>query len=63
MTEQIKDANGDFWTFWTDANGDWWWRHEDGHNHKTIGGSTEGYKNRGDCVSNAKRNGYVEKTS
>ncbi len=28
-------------------------------NGKTVGASSEGYKNRADCVKNAKRHGYT----
>jgi uncharacterized protein YegP (UPF0339 family) len=47
----------DKWEFYKDAKGEWRWRRK-APNGETVGASTEGYKNREDCVANAKRNGY-----
>lgn len=47
----------DNWVFYRDRIGEWRWRHLAGDGEQ-LGASTEGYKNRADCVANAKRNGY-----
>ena len=39
-----------------DVKNEWRWRKK-APNGKIIGASTEGYKNKADCVANAKRNG------
>ena len=52
--------DGDRWEFYTAADGDHWWRHLAAGNNELVGGSTEGYKNRGDALENAKRNGFRE---
>jgi hypothetical protein len=57
-TETVIDSKGDIWEFRVE-NGQHWWKHLDGDNHKQIGGSTEGYFNRQEMISNAKRNGFV----
>ena len=48
----------DTWKFYQDAKGEWRWTRT-AANGKVVGASTEGYKNRSDCVANAKRNGYT----
>jgi len=47
----------DKWEFYQDKAGDWRWRRI-APNGSIVGASTEGYKNRSDCVDNARRNGY-----
>ena len=47
----------DTWEFYQDNAGDWRWRRL-APNGNIVGASTEGYKNRVDCVDNARRNGY-----
>jgi uncharacterized protein YegP (UPF0339 family) len=49
----------DTWEFYKGDDEDWRWRCT-APNHEIVGASTEGYKNRVDCVDNAKRFGYVE---
>lgn len=49
----------DKWEFYKDARGEWRWRRK-APNGETVGASTEGYRNRVDCVANARRNGYTE---
>ena len=51
-------AFDDTWTIYQDASGEWRWKRV-AKNGQTVGASTEGYKNRSDCVENARRNGYV----
>jgi uncharacterized protein YegP (UPF0339 family) len=48
----------DTWKIYQDAAGEWRWTRT-ASNGKVVGASTEGYKNRADCVANAKRNGYT----
>jgi uncharacterized protein YegP (UPF0339 family) len=47
----------DKWEFYTDDKGEWRWRRI-APNSREVGASTEGYKNRADCESNARRNGW-----
>lgn len=49
----------DTWEFYKDAKKEWRWKRTSS-NGKEVGASTEGYKNKKDCVSNAKRHGYVK---
>jgi uncharacterized protein YegP (UPF0339 family) len=51
MPEQDK------WEFYKDAQGEWRWRRT-ASNGKIVGASTQGYKNKVDCVNNAIRSGY-----
>lgn len=48
----------DKWEFYTDSRGDWRWRRV-ASNGREVGASTEGYRNRADCVANARRHGYT----
>lgn len=47
----------DKWEFYTDPKGEWRWRRT-ASNGRIVGASTQGYVNKADCISNAKRNGY-----
>ena len=47
----------DKWEFYTDPKGEWRWRRI-ASNGRIVGASTQGYVNKADCISNAKRNGY-----
>jgi len=49
----------DTWEFYKDAKGEWRWRRTSA-NGKIVGASTEGYKNKIDCIENAKRHGFSE---
>ncbi|MGI9244933.1 MAG: DUF1508 domain-containing protein [Verrucomicrobiales bacterium] len=49
-------AMKDRWEFYKDAKNEWRWRRIAGNN-RIVGASSEGYKNRLDCVANASRNG------
>ena len=46
--------------FYKDNSNEWRWRNK-ASNWKIIGASTEGYKNKTDCINNAKSNGYTGK--
>lgn len=48
----------DKWEIYQDANREWRWRRI-ASNGNIVGASAEGYKNRADCVANARRNGYT----
>ena len=48
----------DTWRIYQDSKGEWRWERK-ADNGRIVGASTEGYKNRADCVANAKRNGYT----
>ena len=52
-------AMKDRWEFYKDAKNEWRWRRTAGNN-RIVGASSEGYKNRLDCVANASRNGFEE---
>ena len=51
-------ANNDRWEFYKDTQGEWRWKRT-APNGREVGNSGEGYKNREDCVANARRNGYT----
>jgi uncharacterized protein YegP (UPF0339 family) len=48
----------DTFVFYLDARGDWRWQRV-ASNGRIVGASTEGYRNRVDCVANARRNGFT----
>lgn len=48
----------DTWVFYQDDRSEWRWRRT-APNGNIVGASTEGYRNRQDCVANARRNGYT----
>jgi len=52
-------GNLDKWEFYKDSKEEWRWRRI-ASNGKIVGASTEGYKNKQNCINNAKRNGYKE---
>lgn len=58
MPESCLDANGDTWTIYTDRVGEWRWKRV-ARNGQTVGASSEGYKNKQDCIANARRNGMT----
>jgi uncharacterized protein YegP (UPF0339 family) len=47
----------DRWEFYQDKQNDWRWRRK-AVNGRIVGASSEGYRNRTDCVDNATRNGF-----
>ena len=56
--EQEVTSEMDAWRIYQDARSEWRWERK-ATNGRTVGASTEGYRNRADCVANAKRNGYT----
>jgi len=48
----------DKWEICKDSKGEWCWKRI-APNGKVVGASTEGYKNRSDCIANAERHGYT----
>lgn len=53
----MNTGTNDKWQFYTDARNEWRWRRV-AANGRIVGASSEGYKNRTDCIANAQRNGY-----
>ena len=47
------------WHFYQDNKGEWRWNTKS-KNGREIGASTEGYKNKADCIKNAKKFGYKD---
>ncbi len=47
----------DRWKFYKNQKKEWRWKRY-APNNKTVGASTESYKNKKDCESNAKRHGW-----
>ena len=58
MSETCTVANGDKWDIDKDPKNDWRWRRT-ARNGVIVGASTEGYVNKTDCISNARRNGMT----
>ena len=56
--EKCTDSNGDTWEIYKDGKDEWRWRRT-ASNGKIVGASTEGYKNKSDCIDNARRNGMT----
>ena len=50
-------GRSDKWSFYKDSRGEWRWRRV-APNSEIVGSSHEGYKNKADCISNARRAGY-----
>jgi uncharacterized protein YegP (UPF0339 family) len=50
-------GENDKWEFYKDSQNEWRWRRV-ASNGRIVGASTEGYKNKQDCIDNARRNGY-----
>lgn len=51
-------ADKDKWEFYTDTAGNHRWRRT-APNGRVVGSSSQGYKNKSDCLDNARRNGYT----
>ena len=49
----------DKWDFYKDNAKEWRWRRK-AANGKIVGASPQGYKNKMDCLDNAKRHGYKD---
>lgn len=56
MSLTCTGSNGDKWEFYKDRANEWRWRRT-ARNGEIVGASCEGYKNRSDCIANAKRPG------
>ena len=54
--ETCTGSNGDTWEIYQDSKKEWRWRRI-ARNGKNVGSSNEGYKNKADCIANARRNG------
>ena len=48
----------DRWDFYQDTKSEWRWKRYAGNN-ECVGYSHEGYKNKEDCIANAKRHGFM----
>lgn len=61
MIGVLNDPLGhdDVWNIYQDKSGDWRWTRKSKQNGNIVGASTEGYKNRAECVANAKRPAYT----
>lgn len=53
-----SEKSGDKWSIYKDSKGEWRWKRT-APNGNEVGASTEGYKNRVDCLANAQRSGYT----
>ena len=51
-------SSNDKWEFYQDSQDLWRWRRI-APNGRIVGSSSEGYKNKIDCIYNARRNGYT----
>ena len=56
MSESCTDSRGDTWEIYQDAASEWRWRRT-ASNGRIVGSSSQGYENRSDCISNARRHG------
>ncbi len=56
MAESCIGSNGNKWEICKDSAGEWRWRRT-AKSEGIVNSSFEGYKNKADCISNAKRNG------
>ena len=56
MAQSCKASNGDTWTIYQDNASEWRWNRK-ASNGQTVGASSEGYANKADCISNARRHG------
>ena len=54
----MSDYKEDRWEFYQDTKSEWRWRRY-APNGELVGSAHEGYKNKGDCLANARRHGYV----
>lgn len=55
--ESCTNPNGDKWEIYNQTDG-WRWRRRSS-NGNIVGASTEAYRNKADCVANARRNGMT----
>lgn len=54
----IDMIDNDKWEFYKDSANEWRWRRT-APNGRIVGASSQGYANKGDCIDNARRNGYT----
>lgn len=57
-TMTTRDYPKDVFKFYKDQKNEWRWKRV-ADNNRTVGASTEGYKNYADCYENAERNGLI----
>ncbi len=50
-------GENDSWECYKDPKGEWRWRRT-ATNGRIVGASTEGYKNKADCIANMRRFGF-----
>ena len=55
-SENCTDSRGDTWEVYQDTASQWRWRRK-ARNGQIVGSSSEGYRNKSDCISNARRDG------
>lgn len=59
MAVNVESAKKDEITLFKDAKDEWRWVRKCTTNGKIVGASTEGYKNKSDCIDNVNRQ-FVE---
>ena len=52
-----KDREGDRWEIYKDAAKEWRWKRFTPRGNEQVGASHESYKNKADCIANARRAG------
>ncbi len=52
--ESCRDSIGDTWEVYKDKADEWRWKRK-ASNGQIVGAASEGYKNKSDCIANAKR--------
>jgi uncharacterized protein YegP (UPF0339 family) len=57
MSGYNSEWDNDKWEFYKDDRGEWRWRRK-APNGRIVGASSEGYKNKKDCIENARRHCY-----
>lgn len=58
MSESCRDSQGYRWEIYKDKAGEWRWR-KIASNGQIVGAATEGYRNKADCLSNARNMGMT----
>ncbi|MBC6437516.1 MAG: DUF1508 domain-containing protein [Rhodobacteraceae bacterium] len=56
MSEICTDSKRDKWELYKDSPGEWRWRRT-AQNGNIVGAASQGYRNKADCIANARRNG------
>lgn len=57
LNGKVMETRNDDWNFYLDKANLWRWKRK-ASNGRIVGASTQGYKLKADCISNAKRNGW-----